>query len=519
MFATHRVKDSDENVIGFIIDDAFYTDYYVKDNIEYIDNLNLQKDGAIHAEKELSELGYREAVISKIYDRLQKENPFIRDIQKELADWKDNKFHEVLQLEGSRQTGKTTELCKFAYKNYEYVINVNLVNDEHGFISCIDNGLNIIEIEKYCRRAGLPHFVNSRKTILIIDEIQESSSVYNAIRKLKDTLKCDIIVTGSYLGRVLGDNEFFIPAGTIRKAYLQPLSFSEFCRVFHCEDILENIDIFGNGADTEYQKLDNLYDIYSQIGGYPEVVRTYHETKSIDVCMEVIEKLLLTFKDESRHYFKSGREVEVFENVYREAFKEMCREKKGSGRSTIEILTSLVKKNTKLIVNKNEAANAVIWLKYAGIIGTCNLANHGDMREILPDRRIYFGDCGILNYLAGNSFEQESAIEGLKAETFVYNELHKLFKAPYADRKVVEDEVCFSTYNSYELDFMVADKNKTIYGIEVKTDTGNIKSLKLYIDKKFVDRGIVARHTKGGHGEKIDTIPIYTVGCRFPYER
>lgn len=33
----------------------------------------------------------------------------------------------------------------------------------------------------------------------------------------------------------------------------------------------------------------------------------------------------------------------------------------------------------------------------------------------------------------------------------------------------------------------------------------------------LMERGIVVKPTKGGHGDKFDTIPIYMVGCRFPY--
>ena len=65
---------------------------------------------------------------------------------------------------------------------------------------------------------------------------------------------------------------------------------------------------------------------------------------------------------------------------------------------------------------------------------------------------------------------------------------------------------------------MVLDTNNVIYGIEVKTTKGNPKSLKVFLDKSLVDKGIVAKLTKGGRGEAFDTIPIYTVGCRFPYE-
>ena len=45
MLATHRVKDSRGDTIGFIIDNNFYADYIVKENINYIENLKLLKNG------------------------------------------------------------------------------------------------------------------------------------------------------------------------------------------------------------------------------------------------------------------------------------------------------------------------------------------------------------------------------------------------------------------------------------------------------------------------------------------
>jgi predicted AAA+ superfamily ATPase len=196
----------------------------------------------------------------------------------------------------------------------------------------------------------------------------------------------------------------------------------------------------------------------------------------------------------------------------------MCTRVDTSGKHIIETITTLVKDSTKLVVNKNEIANAVIWLEYAGILSLCNLAVDGDMRKISEGRRVYFSDCGIASYLASKSMINQSSLTGLITETFVYNELHRLFKVPYSKSKVIEEEVCFSTYGQYELDFMIADKHKTVYGIEVKTKDGEPNSLRVYINKGFVDKGIVAKPSKGGHGDYYDTIPIYTVGCRFPYK-
>lgn len=95
----------------------------------------------------------------------------------------------------------------------------------------------------------------------------------------------------------------------------------------------------------------------------------------------------------------------------------------------------------------------------------------------------------------------------------------KLYKKRYSKKLVKGDIPCFSVFGSHELDFMVVGKDNTVYGIEVKTVTGDPKSLKVFIDRRLADKGIAAKSTKGGHGDKFDTIPVYTVGCRFPYSK
>lgn len=111
--------------------------------------------------------------------------------------------------------------------------------------------------------------------------------------------------------------------------------------------------------------------------------------------------------------------------------------------------------------------------------------------------------------------ELYSDTEEFLTETFAYSELYRLCKRAIDKRVVNEKLPCYSIYGEYELDFMMLDVNNKAYGIEVK---GNPKSLAVYLDKKLIDRGIVANRTQGGHGKQFDTIPIYTVGARFPYE-
>lgn len=516
MIASYRVKDSKGNTVGFIIDNTFYTDYKVKENISLIDNLSIIKNGIIKATKSLPEVSYKDFYNKEVYAKLKKENPFKRDIQKELIAWKNNKLHKVLQLEGTRQIGKTTELLKFAYKYYEYVIYINLSNDIYNFIDVVKNGCNPMEFESYCRRCNIPHFVNSKKTILIIDEIQISEIVYNSIRSIFLGINCDIIVTGSYLGQTVKE-KYFLPAGTISYLHMYPMSFREVCDVFGIAKLLDNISLYNKSRETEYTKLYKIYDLYIKIGGYPEVVKTYKATNEIEDCYDVIESLLETFKKESRNYFSNSKEPLIFKTVYTEAIKIMCKEKKGSGNKLLDTVTQLAKSSQKMMISRDEVANAIAWLVYSGIIGECGLYNNGDIKEYIASRRIYYMDCGIASYIGKQTQIEESDKKGLLSENFVFTELYRLYTKKQSQKLVKGDSPCFSIYNQNELDFMVVDKDGKVYGIEVKTDSGEPKSLKVYIDKHLIEKGIVAKRTKGGYGERFDTIPIFAVGERFPY--
>ena len=64
----------------------------------------------------------------------------------------------------------------------------------------------------------------------IIDEIQESAEVYNQIRTLAREFQAYVIVTGSYLGKLI-ESEFFLPAGDLDHMIMETLTFDEFLEV------------------------------------------------------------------------------------------------------------------------------------------------------------------------------------------------------------------------------------------------------------------------------------------------
>ena len=244
---------------------------------------------------------------------------------------------------------------------------------------------------------------------------------------------------------------------------------------------------------------------------------TYLRTKDLSSCMDVLEDLVRTFTAESSRFFSNSTALGIFREVYRGTMIQMAAEKKGTGKSWIETVTDFVKDSVKEPVSRNEVRMASSWLLYSGIIGYCDLYNNGDVTDVISNRRAYFSDLGIANYVSNLVTISKDAREGLLTENFAYTELNRLYRQPISRRTVRGDKPCFSVCGDYELDFVVVDQSDRRFGIEVKSSDNRARSLAFYLEHGLVDYGIRAVPMRGGRGERMDTIPLYMVGVGFPY--
>lgn len=114
-----------------------------------------------------------------------------RDIYQNLLAWKHKKNHKVLELEGARQVGKTYILDKFAKKEYENHIYINmLASSGSDFLRCLEAAAKWEPGQK--REENPVHkafqlydseFKDDDGLLVVIDEIQESPVVYSKIRE------------------------------------------------------------------------------------------------------------------------------------------------------------------------------------------------------------------------------------------------------------------------------------------------------------------------------------------------
>ena len=444
-----------------------------------------------------------------------------RDIYEELLRWKKSNSGLVLEVEGARQVGKTYILDKFAREQYDHYIYINMIGKSgQDFMDCY-NGIYQQKTGQKHREGILhevfkaydPEFEDQKNTVVVIDEIQESSLIYSRIREFAREFTCDFIVTGSYLGKTR-EKDFFLSAGDTDNLVLGTLSFPEFLEALGKRELYNQLSLYGENEHKEYDEIKEYFDVYCQIGGYPKVVQTYLETGSIEACRKVLDKIIGIFIKESSRYFDSIIEIDLFGQLFQAIAIMLIKEKKGTA-DLVTDLSKIVFKEESGKVSKQMINRARSWLYLSHVIGYCSKRSDCKYLDIVENCRYYYMDLGIAAYFLRKTGENHNTIQGILYENYVYLELLRRIR----DTDTIAGNVpWFAVYKSTggELDFYVRSlldyKN---YGIEVKagrnsgiTASDLLKAGRL--DYLYYLKG----DTYGGKTaeESTLTVPIYLVG-------
>ena len=157
--------------------------------------------------------------------------------------------------------------------------------------------------------------MDGKETVVVIDEIQESSRVYSLIRQFAREFQCHFIVTGSYLGKTV-EQGYFLPAGDTEELRMDTLSFPEFLGAVGARELYESIDLYGGDRHDHYDILKKWYQIYCTIGGYPAVIKRYLETGDMKACEAELYQVIRIFIEESIRYFDNILDMNLFDQLF-----------------------------------------------------------------------------------------------------------------------------------------------------------------------------------------------------------
>lgn len=429
-----------------------------------------------------------------------------RKIEKILLDWKNTPNHKPLILKGCRQCGKTFSVLDFAKKNYEHVVYLNFfVNPQYA--SVFSGSLEVDHITMLLSALmGKDAIFEAGKTILILDEIQDCPDARTALKFFKLDGRYDVIGTGSLLGvKGYGEKEpKSIPVGYETVIDMTPLDFEEF---LWANGISEQIITLLHThlqdqtpvPDALHARMRELLLQYTVVGGMPDVVQTFVDTKRMDEVLQLQRDIVRSYEDDMVKY-ADKKDKAVIKECFQSIPKQLSKENK-------KFQYSVVKKGT----TASKFAGSLQWIEDAGIIARCynlfitELPLDGNADQ--DTFKVYMRDTGLFvsmledgtqfDILQGNLLGYKGAIfEGLIADIF-----SKMGRKLYY----------FHKDSGLEVDFVIRYKGACAL-VEVKANTGNIKSTKTILrhpEKYHVTQAIKLGDYNIGLSEQILTLPLY----------
>ena len=220
---------------------------------------------------------------------------------------------KVLLVQGARQIGKSYIIRHVGRSLFPNFIELNLVEDKEG-----DRQFeNVHTVEDFYLRlslvAGEKLNGNRDDTLIFLDEIQEYPQLLTLLKFLNADRRFSYVASGSLLGITLKTTTS-IPIGSIRILDMYPLDFSEFLRANSVGELA--IDTIskkcsrGESVDEAmHTRLINLWKRYLLVGGLPDAVNTYLDTKNIIAVREIQRDIIRLYATDASKYDKEHKLV------------------------------------------------------------------------------------------------------------------------------------------------------------------------------------------------------------------
>ena len=411
---------------------------------------------------------------------------FKRKIYDRMLQWKESsKGRTALLLEGARRIGKSTVVEEFARKEYKSFILIDFIEASDDIINLFSNLMDLEYIFVYLQNA-YKTVLYPRQSVIVFDEVQRCPKARQAIKYLVKDGRFDYIETGSLISIRKNTENITIPSEEYRLEMF-PMDYEEFrAALGDTQSAVLSRQVFDKqmslGDSVNRLKMRDLR-LYMLVGGMPQAVEAYLETKNLKETDDVKRQILKLYADDLRKLDSSGRISKLFMSIPSQLSVGASRY-----RPTPVVGNIPSEKINELILN----------LEDSKII---NIAYHADdpnvgmsMSADLSRYKLYLGDTGLFVTLAfwdkdyaENVIYDKLLSDKLSANLgYVYENLvaqmlraagHRLFYYTFPK----DDN------HSYEVDFLVSRGSK-LCPIEVKSSGYRAHSSLDAFQKKYSAR-------------------------------
>lgn len=374
-----------------------------------------------------------------------------------IGEWiRDSK--KALLVTGARQTGKTwlirDEIEKSGYKKFE----INFI-DQPDMVAYLNTEMSAEEFLVKLKMI-MPESCRPKETIVFFDEIQKCPEIVTKIKFLVDEGSFRYVMSGSLLGVELRGIAS-VPVGYLTVLHMYPMDFEEFMIANSVSQTtldmlkekyarLEPVD------DFIHQRLLAMFFVYLIVGGMPDAVRTYVETKDIREVDKVQHDIIGLYKEDFSQYEQEDRKLRL-KAIYDLIPAELNKQNK-------KFVFTMLDRELKF----DRYENSFLWLKDAGVA----LPVYNVEEPVIPLLiskssnvfRLFSSDIGLLT----SAYPAATKIELIQKNAEVNNGAH--FENAVAQQLTANgfDVYFCKKKNIGELDFVI-EMDGRVVPIEVKS--------------------------------------------------
>ena len=434
-----------------------------------------------------------------------------RKIENILQSWLDDVSHKPLVVKGVRQCGKTSSVMDFAQKHFKNVVYLDF-REHPEYKKFFTPNLEVDAIVMRITAAMPDAEIEAGKTCFVFDEIQDCPRARGSLKYFHLDGRYEVICTGSLLGvngyktpdEKAEEEAASIPVGFEDIVNMYPMDFEEWLWANGIKDL--HFDYLKKHLNNETPVEEALHDRfrelllqYTIVGGMPEVVTTFLETKQIGKVLSVQRRIIDDYKADMVKYAATAdksRIRECFESIP----AQLAREYKKFSYTAV-----------RHGGRGRDYAGSLQWIEDAGIIRRCYNTSTTELpldgNRIQSEFKVYMADIGLLvamleegtqsSILEGDLLSYKGAI----AENLVADIFGKMGRKLYYYHKD----------GGVELDFLVRYKGQCT-PVECKAATGNAKSMRTVLkhpEKYHVTSAIKLGDYNIGKSNELLTLPMY----------
>lgn len=325
-----------------------------------------------------------------------------RKIYSELLQWKQtSNGSSALLIEGARRIGKSYIVEEFARNEYDSYLMINFRTASKDVKEWFDIYLEDINKLLFNLQLHYNKQLENRRSVIVLDEIQDCPRAREAIKFLVADGRYDYIETGSLVSIKKNVKNIQIPSEEYA-IEMFPMDFEEFLWAMGNDMLMPFIkDCFDKKqplGQALHRKAMDLFRQYMVVGGMPQAILKYIETKDFTAVEQTKAQILQLYRNDIQKY------ADNMESKVTALFDEIPGQLQ---RHEKKFRLSAISPNARM----REYEEAFFWLADSGVVNCCYNTTEPSIGLSLNMERstvkCYMGDTGLL---VSHSFNEKGQV-------------------------------------------------------------------------------------------------------------